>query len=750
MFLSPFLSPVRSFAMLVTTRWLALAALAVSSSCTTAPATPPRPAAPEPAVAVDTARRGASPVSRAVAPPVARAIPHTHTLHGDVRSDEYFWLRDRTNPEVIAYLEAENRHTDAVMEPTKALPERLYQEMLGRIKQTDESVPVRRGPYYYYSRTVEGQQYPIFARKRGSLDAPEEILLDQNEMARGKQYFRVYAMTVSPDHKLLAFSIDTTGSEHLTLLVKDLATGQLLPDRVDDIHFSVTWAADNRTLFYSRTDASQRPDRILRHTLGTDPSGDPVVYSEPDPLFRARAYRTKDDAYVVFTSSSSTTSEAHVVPASRPNQPLRVVQPRIDGTEYNVEHMDGRFLIHTNEGGATNFKLVTAPVKAPGRANWRELVPHRRTALIDGVEVFRRHLVIMERENALQRIRVRDRRTGADHYVEFPEPVYAASASGNPEYDTDTLRYSYTSLVTPGSVYDYSMSTRRGVLKKETEVLGGYDKAQYGTERAWARASDGTLVPLSIVYRKPLVKDGSRPLLLYSYGSYGSSTSPAFSSNNLSLIDRGVIYAIAHIRGGQEMGREWYDQGKMLNKRNTFTDFIAAAEHLVSEGYTSANRLAARGGSAGGLLMGAVVNMRPDLFRVIVADVPFVDVVTTMLDASIPLTTGEWLEWGDPRQAEYYTYMKSYSPYDNVERKAYPAMLVTTGLNDPRVAFWEPAKWVARLRAMKTDSNTLLLKTNMGAGHGGASGRYDNLREQAFRYAFVLKELGLAEARGQP
>lgn len=720
--------------MLVAARGLVLTALLVATGCSTAPA--PRP------VAVYAA--GDSAVRTVAAPPVARAIPHVHTLHGDVRQDEYFWLRDRTNPEVIAYLEAENRHTDAVMAPTKALQETLYQEMLGRIKQTDVSVPTRRGAWYYYTRTVEGQQYPIFARKRGSLEASEQVLLDQNEMARGREYFRVYAMTVSPDHRLLAFSVDTSGSEHLTLMVKDLETGKLLPDRVENIHFAVTWAADSRTLFYSRTDSAQRPDRILRHTLGTDPRTDPVVYSEPDPLFRASVSRTKDDAFLVFTSASSTTSEAHVVPAKQPNRPLRVVQPRIDGVEYDVSHMDDRFLIRTNDGGATNFKLVTAPVSSPGRSNWTDLVAHRRTTLIDGIDVFRRHLVIMERENALQRIRVRDRRSGAEHYVEFPEPVYAAFVSGNPEYDTDTLRYSYTSLVTPSSVYDYSMTTRQGVLKKETDVLGGYDKSQYGTERAWARAGDGTMVPLSIVYRKPLVKDGSRPLLLYSYGSYGSSTSPAFSSNNLSLLDRGVIYAIAHIRGGQELGREWYDQGKMLNKRNTFTDFIAAAEHLVRERYTSSERMAARGGSAGGLLMGAVVNMRPELFRVVVADVPFVDVVTTMLDASIPLTTGEWLEWGDPRNAEYYTYMKSYSPYDNVERKAYPAMLVTTGLNDPRVAFWEPAKWVARLRAMKTDDNTLILKTNMGAGHGGASGRYDNLREQAFRYAFVLKELGLA------
>ncbi|CAN5642599.1 oligopeptidase B [soil metagenome] len=701
-------------------------------------AAPPSPA-PTTSIAVAPA------ASATPAPPVAQVISHTHTMHGDVREDPYFWLRDRNNPEVIRYLEADNRYTDALMEPTGALQEKLYQEMLGRIKQTDLSVPTRRGPYYYYTRTEEGQQYPIFARKRGSLDAPEQVLLDQNEMARGHKYFRVYTMSVSPDHRLMAFSVDTSGSEHLTLMVKDLASGKLLPDRVDNIHFSVTWAADNRTLFYTKTDASQRPDRVFRHTLGTNPASDPVVYHEPDVLYRASVSRSKDDRYLFFGSYSSTTSEVHFVPADRPTQPLRVVQPRMEGLEYSVEHMDGRFLIRTNEGGATNFKLVQAPVNNPGRANWRALIPHRETALIDGLDVFRNHLVVYERENALRRIRIRVRKSGAEHYVAFQEPVYTAFGGGNPEYDTDTLRYTYTSLVTPSSVYDYNMRTRQGTLKKQTEVLGGYDPSQYGTERTWARASDGTRVPVSLVYRKPLVKDGTRPLLLYAYGSYGSSTDPAFSSNNLSLIDRGVIYAIAHIRGGQEMGRAWYEQGKMLNKRNTFTDFVAAAEHLVQEKYTSPERLAARGGSAGGLLMGAVVNMRPDLFTAVVADVPFVDVVTTMLDASIPLTTGEWLEWGDPRKPEFYAYMKSYSPYDNVEAKAYPTMLVTTGLNDPRVAFWEPAKWVARLRATKTDDNPLLLRTNLGAGHGGASGRYDNLREQAFRYAFILNALGIQQ-----
>ncbi|WP_420128964.1 S9 family peptidase [Longimicrobium sp.] len=676
-------------------------------------------------------------------PPVARMVPKTDTLHGDVRVDNYFWLRDRANPEVIPYLEAENRYTEAVMEPTRQLQETLYQEILGRLKQTDARVPDRIGPYLYYSRTVEGQQYPIFARRRGSMQAPEEIILDQNQMAQGTRYFSLGAFTVSPDHRLLAFSIDTTGSERFTLMVKNLETGEILPERVDSLGFGATWAADNRTLFYTRTDEANRPDRVYRHTLGTSPSQDQRVFHEPDVLFRVGVYRTKDDAYLVLSSGSYTTSEAWVVPAGRPNDPFRVVVPRQKDLLYTVNHQDGRFVIRTNADGANNFKLVTAPEGDPSRAAWRDLVPHRDSVLLDGFDVFRDHLVLYERTNALRQIRVRDIRRNDEHVIAFEESVYTAAPGSNPEYNTASLRFGYQSMVTPPAVYDYDMATRRRELRKQDEVLGGYDPSQYATERTWARASDGTRVPISVVYKKPLALDGSRPMLLYAYGSYGSSTDPSFSSANLSLLNRGVIFAIAHIRGGQEMGRAWYDQGKMLNKRNTFTDFIASAEHLVRERYTSGERLAIRGGSAGGLLMGAVVNMRPDLFKVVVADVPFVDVINTMADASIPLTAGEWEQWGNPVNEDEYRYMLSYSPYDNVERKAYPTMLVTTGLNDPRVAYWEPAKWVARLRAMKTDDNPLLLRTNMGAGHGGSSGRYDALRETAFRYAFILHHLGI-------
>ncbi len=677
--------------------------------------------------------------------PVAAVVPKIDTLHGDVITDNYFWLRRRENPDVISYLQAENRYTDTVMAGTRDLQERLYQEILGRIKQTDLSVPIRRGPYFYYTRTVEGKQYPIYARKPGSLDAAEEMYLDQNVLAEGKSYLTLGVTAVSPDHRFLAFTVDTTGSEHFTLMVKDLATGVVLPDRIPDVHFSVTWAADNRTLFYTKTDSAHRADRVLRHIVGTSAASDSVIFHEPNVLFNVGAFRTKDDEYVMISAESFTSSEYWYVPARTPLMPFKVIERRRPDLEYSVTHHKGQFYITTNDR-ATNFKVVTAPVSSPSAANWRDYVVHSDTVFIDGLDAFSNHLVLYERSNGLRKIRIRDLRTNADHYVEFPEAVYTYGPGANPEFDTNLLRFMYQSLITPSTVFDYDMNARTLDLKKRTEVLGGYDPNQYGTERTWARAPDGKMVPVSLVYRKPFVRDGSRPMLLYSYGSYGSSTEPTFSSNNLSLVDRGVVYALAHIRGGQEMGRAWYDEGKMMNKMNTFTDFIAAAEHLVRDRFTSSDRLAIRGGSAGGLLMGAVVNMRPDLFKVVVADVPFVDVINTMLDASIPLTAQEWEQWGNPSVPEHYAYMKRYSPYDNVERKAYPMMLVTTGLNDPRVAFWEPAKWVAKLRTMKTDQNLLLLKTNMGAGHGGSSGRYDALREVAFRYAFILKGLGLESA----
>ncbi len=677
-------------------------------------------------------------------PPVARIVPRADTTLGDVRIDNYAWLRDdqRHDPAVISYLEEENRYTEAMTRHTAALQEKLFQEMKGRIRETDLSVPERIGGYLYYSRTETGKQYPILVRRRVAAGAREEVLLDQNAMAEGKRYFGLGAYEVSPDARMLAFAVDTTGAERYTLMVKDLTTGRILADRVEQVNGNVEWAADNRTLFYGKSDAANRPHRVLRHTLGTP--ADVVVAEEPDELFTLAIGKTKDGRYLLASSTSFNSAEVRYLRADQPNGTFRVVRPRAADLLYDVEHHGGRFLITTNEN-APNFKLVSAPEADPRAENWRDLVPASDSVLLDGMDVFRNHLVLYQRQNAVRTMRV-VRPDGSGGYpVDFPEPVYTFRPASNPEFDSPTVRFTYTSLVTPPAVYDFDLARRTRELKKATEVVGGYDPTRYATERSWARAPDGTMVPVSLVYRKPLVRDGRRPMLLYAYGSYGSSTDPAFSSNNLSLLDRGVVYAIAHIRGGQEMGRAWYDQGKLLNKKNTFTDFIAVAEHLVRERYTASDRLAIRGGSAGGLLMGAVVNMRPELFRAVVADVPFVDVINTMLDASIPLTTGEWLQWGNPSQPEYYAYMKSYSPYDNVERKAYPAMLVTAGLNDPRVAYWEPAKWVARLRATKTDQNPLLLRTNMGAGHGGASGRYDALREMAIRYAFILDQLGVRD-----
>lgn len=679
-----------------------------------------------------------------LAPPVARIVPRTDTTLSDVRVDNYFWIRDdaRKSPEVIAYLDAENRYTEAVMKPLEPLIQKLYEEMKGRIKETDLTVPERVGSYYYYNRTEAGKQYPILARKKGSLSAPEEVMLDENVAAGNSKYFRVGTSRVSPNDRLLAFTVDTTGNERYTLMVKDLVTGQLLPDRVAMVNYSLEWAADNRTLFYGMGDSANRSYRILRHVLGTN-AADAVIAEEPDELFGLSLLKTKDRKYILIDDGSFSSTEYRYLPANEPAGTFKVIQPKTRDLEYSVEHQGNRFLIVTNDG-AVNFKLVEAPENAPGRANWKTMLPARDSVLLSGIDVFKDYLVLYERQKALRTMRVMNFTTGQTYSVDFPEPVYTFRGATNPEYDSKVVRFTYTSLTTPAAVYDFDMTNRTRKLLKATEVLGGYNPSLYATERTWAHASDGTMVPISLVYRKPLDKNGTRPMLLYAYGSYGSSTDPSFSSNNLSLLDRGFIYAIAHIRGGQEMGRYWYDQGKLLNKKNTFTDFIAAADHLVQQGYTSKDKLAIRGGSAGGLLMGAVVNMRPDLFKAVVADVPFVDVINTMLDASIPLTTGEWIQWGDPHKAEYYGYMKSYSPYDNVEHKAYPNMLVTAGLNDPRVGYWEPAKWVAKLRATKTDNNLLLLRTNMGAGHGGASGRYDALREQAIRFAFILNALGMA------
>ncbi len=671
-----------------------------------------------------------------VTPPSARTAPRVETIHGESRIDEYFWLRNRDDPRVLEYLKAENRYADGIMRHTDGLQEQLYQEMRSRIKETDLTVPERLDEWYYYSRTEAGGQYPIYCRNRAP-DAPEEILLDQNPLAAGFAYFRLGAFEVSPDHRLLAYSVDTTGSETFTLYVKDLSTGEMLAEAISGTSPSVAWANDSRTLFYIQLDHARRPCRLYRHVLGSNPLADVLVHFEPDESFFLDISRTRSRGYLMLDLASHSTSEVRFLDADRPEDEFRVVEPRRTGIEYDVTHHGDRFFITTNDG-APNFRVMAAPVADPSRPNWSSLLPYQDQIKIDLIEAFRDHLVVYQRQAGLRQIRIVDLVSGGEHLVPFPEPVYTVRGHENPEFDTSVLRFTYTSLVTPSSVVDYDMRGRTWTVRKETEIRGGYDRTQYRSERLWATGPDGARVPISLVYRLPLELDGSRPLLLQAYGAYGVSFDPGFSANNLSLLDRGFVVAIAHVRGGEEMGRRWYDEGKLLYKRNSFTDFIAAAEHLVAEGYTSPERLVINGGSAGGLLMGAVTNLRPDLFGAVVAEVPFVDVVNTMLDATLPLTVIEYEEWGNPGEREAYEYIRSYSPYDNVTAQDYPHILVTAGLNDPRVAYWEPAKWTARLRARKTDENLLLLRTNMGAGHGGASGRYDYLREVAFKFAFML------------
>ncbi|MFQ5649876.1 MAG: S9 family peptidase [bacterium] len=675
-------------------------------------------------------------------PPAAKAVARDVTVHGDKRVDPYFWLRERDNPEVIGYLEAENRYTETVMADTKPGQEALYREMVGRIQETDLEVPVRHGDYFYYKRTEEGKQYPIYCRKRGRLEAEEEIILDQNELAEGKNYFRLGVFKISPNHQLLAYSVDTTGAETYTLHVKDLQKGTLLRDQIPNTYYSVEWANDNKTLFYNTLDEARRPFKLFRHTLGVDAANDQLIHFEEDEAYFLSVYKTKSKAYLMLELESNTTSEVWYLDANRPAGRFKVIHPRQHKMEYAVEHHGDRFFIMTNDD-AINFKVMQVRAHTPGKQNWRELIPHRQSVKIDGIEPFKNHLVVYERERGLEQIAIIDLTTDEKHYVQFDEPAYSIRTTSNPEFDTNVVRFKYSSLTTPESVFDYDMANRTRELKKQKEVLGDYVTENYEIERIFARAPDGEEIPISLVYREGLKKNGRNPFWLYGYGSYGHTIEPAFNSNRLSLLDRGFVFAIAHIRGGGAMGRPWYENGKLFHKKNTFTDFIACAEHLIAENYTDSQHLVISGGSAGGLLMGAVLNMRPDLFKAAVAKVPFVDVVNTMLDASIPLTVIEYEEWGNPNEKEYYDYIKSYSPYDNVEAKAYPNILITAGLNDPRVQYWEPAKWTAKLRALKTDDNLLLLKTNMGAGHGGASGRYDYLKEIAFEYAFVFKVLGI-------
>jgi len=680
----------------------------------------------------------------ALQPPVAERRTHVDTLHGEVRSDDYFWLREKSDPAVAAYLEAENAYAEQVLAPLAGLRETLYQEMLGRIKQTDLSVPYRDNGYFYYSRTEEGKQYPVIARKRGSLDAPEEVLLDVNRLAEGQSFMSVGYVEPSPDAQLLAYGTDSTGYRQYVLHVKDLRTGQLLDTRAERLR-SVAWADDNRTLFYTvEHPVTKRAYQIYRHVLGT-PTHE-LLYEEPDERFNLYVGRTSSDEYLLLHISSLTTSEVRYLRADDPAGEWRQVAPRVQDREYDVGHHGDSFYIRVNDTGR-NFRLVKAPVTDPAERNWTEVIPHRDDVMLQGVQLFRNHMLAYERADALPRLVIHDLRNGGSHEVAFPEPVYSVFPTSNAEFDTNILRYAYQSFVTPSSVYDYDMDTRQATLLKQQEVLGGYDPTQYESERVWAVARDGTRVPVSLVYRKGTPRDGTAPMLLGGYGSYGASSNVSFSSNRLSLLDRGLIVGTAHIRGGGDLGQAWHDQGRMQHKINTFTDFIDVAEHLVKEGYTSSDRLVIEGGSAGGLLMGAVTNMRPDLFRAVIAHVPFVDVINTMLDETLPLTVGEFEEWGNPKIAEQYRWIRAYDPYTNVAARDYPAMLVKTSFNDSQVMYHEPAKWVAKLRAHKTDDNPLLFVTNMAAGHGGSSGRYDRLREIALDYAFMLWQVGAAGVR---
>jgi len=671
-------------------------------------------------------------------PPVAKKVPHSTQIHGYTLKDDYFWLREKSNPEVIKYLEAENAYTEDVMKPTKEFQDALYKEMLGHIKQTDLSVPSRIGDYYYYSRTEEGKQYPYMCRKKGSLDGKEELLLDLNKLAEGNSFLGLAAYAVN----LLAYSTDTTGYRQYTLHVKNLQTGQTMPESIERTG-SVVWANDNKTLFYTTEDAvSKRSDKFWRHAVGADKNE--LLYEEKDELFDLGAGRSLDKKMIFLSAFAKTSRELRYLSADNPSGDFKVILPRQDGHEYDVDHYNGLFYITTNKD-AKNFRIVTAPINDPSEKNWKTFVAHNPKIKIDGLTTFANHLVVSEKEGGLDYLRVIDVKTGQSHRITTDESDYALFMGANPEYNTTTVRFNYQSMVTPNSVYDYDMNTHQRKLLKQQEILGGYDPKKYEAKRIWAVARDATKVPVSLVYKKGTKVNGKAPMLLYAYGSYGASMSPTFSSSRLALLDRGVIYALAYIRGGGELGEDWREQGRMMKKLNTFYDFIDCADYLVKNKYTSTDRLAIQGGSAGGLLMGAVVNMRPDLFKAVVAQVPFVDVMNTMLDASLPLTTSEYIEWGNPNEKAAFDYMIKYSPYDNVAAKNYPAMMIQVSLNDSQVPYWEGTKFLAKIRAMKTDKNPLLLKANMGAGHGGSSGRYDALHETAFTYAFMLWQLGITK-----
>ena len=671
--------------------------------------------------------------------PSAPKRPKEITTHGDTRIDPWFWLRDVEDPATLEYLRAENAHTEAVMAPEEELQERLFLEMRARIKEDDSTVPEKEGEYYYYTRFEEGKQYPIHCRKRGSLDGPEEILINVNELAEGKDYTRVGSWENSPDHKWLAYSVDSDGSEQYTIVIKNLETGELLDEAIPNSYYSLEWANDNRTIFYDVLDENHRPVKIFRHHLGEDPSKDELVYEEKDERFFVGVAKSSSQRFIFVASSGNNMSEWYFMDGNDPSSELTLVEPRRPDFEYDIDHHGERFLIRNNGDGARDFKVSETPVSAPGFANWRDFVPHILGRPIGGFGLSQDYFVLYYRTNGLPQVQMRNLASGETHELTLDEEDYAVRLQGNREWESSNLRFSYASLTTPATVYDYDMDTREREFRKQTEVLGDFSSDKYQSRRVFATAEDGTQIPISLLYAKDTPLDGSAPLYLYGYGSYGIIIDSDFSSVRLSLVDRGYIFAITHVRGGMDLGWDWYEGGKLLNKKNTFTDFIACAEHLIQEGYTTKGNIVSSGGSAGGMLMGAIVNLRPDLFKAVIADVPFVDVLNTMLDDTLPLTTMEYNEWGNPNDPQYYNYIKSYSPYDNVKSQDYPHMLITGGLSDPRVTYWEPTKWAAQLRELKTNDNLLLLKIHMDSGHAGASGRFDRLREVALEYAFILK-----------
>ena len=674
--------------------------------------------------------------------PIAKKVKKEFVEFGNTRVDNYYWLNDREDNEVISYLEAENAYTKEVMKGTKELQDKLFDEIVGRIKQTDMSVPYQLNGYEYYTRYEEGKEYPVYCRKKLNANAEEEVMLDGNRMAEGHSYFQIGGWEVSKNNEMLVYSVDTVSRRKYTLYFKNLTTGEVFEENIPNTSGNVTWANDDKTVFYAIKDETLRPDKILRHKLGSQVEKDAVVFHEEDATFSSYVYKTKTDKYLVIASGSTLSDEYRILDASNPDGVFEVFQQRERDLEYSISHQGDRWLIRTNLG-AKNFRLMEVKENKTMKQHWKEIIPNREEVLLEGVDVFKDFYVLTERENGLVRFRVFSLTNKNEHHVAFQEEDYYAYTGSNPDYKSNLLRYGFTSLKTPTTVYDYNMLSRESTLKKQYEVLGGYNADEYATERIYATARDGANVPISIVYKKGFKKDGKQPLLLYGYGSYGYSVESTFRSSRLSLLDRGFAYAIAHIRGGEEMGRQWYEDGKLLNKKNTFFDFIDCGKYLVGQNYTSEDRLFGLGGSAGGLLIGAVINYEPQLFEGVIAAVPFVDVVTTMLDESIPLTTSEYDEWGNPNEEDYYNYMLSYSPYDQVEAKAYTNMLVTTGLHDSQVQYWEPAKWVAKLREMKTDDNQLLLWTNMDFGHSGASGRFERYKETALEYAFMFQLLGI-------